>query len=1238
MIIYIDGVLQGTSGGGGGAGSDTTAIHSDTASEISAITEKLLPVSSDFVLIEDSADSNNKKRVQVGNLISSLPFATITDPAVNAAVSTAIVDVNQGVIITLTTSGNAQTIQTPTSATEKTFIVANNDTSTNSITVNGIVLAVGESQKFFWDGSAWLLLSGVDAKDITLIPSGNITATNVQDALYELDGKFPYVVVDATSGAASITSLNTINYINGHATNSSTITIPDAVAGNTNSILRLYKNSGGDELKIVTATGTDLIGGYVDQFVHNNNEGYSLISDGTNWQIIQNSISSHTDVLIADYGALEDWHATRYAIAANSAAVTLTLPVPATLQDKWRQSEDIVFTSIGAYPVYIDLNGNQSTGSPQYYTIWSTGQVEARWGKSVNHLMIKTLAKAAETVVPSDIANLELWLEPFDSTTVTTTGILIDQITDKSGNLNHFTGSLADRPDLLADGIEAGQDSISFTNTEILTAGNKTLHNNTRGFSVVALVKPSTGNDYFFSKFSNNQEEFYIGTGRSRVYETITSGPSTVDYSTDLGSWQFITMTWTPGGAPKIYINKIFQGNANNIITDMGSGTAELLLGDQANIAGYLGEVGFIAAYSRALSYAEVENVIDYAAGITGLTDLVPSAASIPLWERDDTTSTLTPDAGNDNVDLGTGEFTAGKITLNMTQNYEFSERTSALTLQSLTAGLESSLELYTADGDGTDDVHLRIVAVGTPTDITNAEYFDLEYDNVTNSFLIYSQKTGTGTVRPIKIFTDGNTDQIVLNTDGSVNFSGPVNIFGSSIATANSAADDLVIEGTGDKGISILNDATARIFFGDVANNAIGRIQYSHASNVLEFWANNAQRFSVSSAGVFNIAAMTTAGTLVNDSSGNLSSIAFGTANQVLTMNTGATAPEWRDQQFGHNVIINGNFEIWQRGTSFVAMASGAYSVDRMRYGVLGTAVHTLSRSTDVPNDQSNYSLKLDCTTADASIASGDVTNISYRIEGYDFKQFVGKTATLSYWIKAGKTGAMCVSFRNAGNDRSYVVETTIDAADTWEKKTVTLDFDYSGGTWDYINGRGTEITFALSAGSGFQTTADTWQTGSYLATSNQTNFTDSTSTTCDVYFSQIKLELGSVATDFIERPYTEELAMCQRYYVKTFSQSTTPADNAGAAGMILGIGTTTNNSEPSVKWRFPSVMRIAPSITLYNWSTGTSGEWFSGGASSSSARAVFIGEAGCVLDNGGTTLAAANSWYIHAVADAEL
>ena len=101
-------------------------------------------------------------------------------------------------------------------------------------------------------------------------------------------------------------------------------------------------------------------------------------------------------------------------------------------------------------------------------------------------------------------------------------------------------------------------------------------------------------------------------------------------------------------------------------------------------------------------------------------------------------------------------------------------------------------------------------------------------------------------------------------------------------------------------------------------------------------------------------------------------------------------------------NVLINGDMRIAQRGTSFAA--AYGYTLDRWGQYDNGAMVHTVTQDSDVPDNQFNYSLKIDCTTADASIGAGDYAVLLQRIEGFNFRKFVGKTATLSFWVKAGK------------------------------------------------------------------------------------------------------------------------------------------------------------------------------------------------------------------------------------------
>lgn len=95
---------------------------------------------------------------------SELSFDSITDPAVDAAVTSAVIDVHSGTVITLTTAGNSQTLEAPTDTTAgKRFVIVNDDASTDSIVVNGALIQAGEFVTFHWDGTAWIALGGVIA-------------------------------------------------------------------------------------------------------------------------------------------------------------------------------------------------------------------------------------------------------------------------------------------------------------------------------------------------------------------------------------------------------------------------------------------------------------------------------------------------------------------------------------------------------------------------------------------------------------------------------------------------------------------------------------------------------------------------------------------------------------------------------------------------------------------------------------------------------------------------------------------------------------------------------------------------------------------------------------------------------------------------------------------------------------------------------------------------------------------
>lgn len=285
-------------------------------------------------------------------------------------------------------------------------------------------------------------------------------------------------------------------------------------------------------------------------------------------------------------------------------------------------------------------------------------------------------------------------------------------------------------------------------------------------------------------------------------------------------------------------------------------------------------------------------------------------------------------------------------------------------------------------------------------------------------------------------------------------------------------------------------------------------------------------------------------------------------------------------------NKIINGKMEIAQRGTSFAA--GSGYTLDRWTYTAVTTAVATISQQADVPaSNEFQYSYRFAVTTADTSIAAGDIAQVQQFIEGFNARDLIGRTFTLSFWVRSTKTGTHCVALTNSGANRSYVSEYTVSAANTWEYKTITVAGGLiTAGTWGWTSGVGLGVRFVLACGTTFQTTANAWQTGDFRATSNQVNCLDSNTNIFAI--TGVQLEVGGVATPFEHRPIGVELALCQRYFQRP------------AAFMSGGTETTT---VASFGYSYPVSMRVAPTFTAADndadirisgsTTTGIAGTW---------------------------------------------
>ena len=240
-------------------------------------------------------------------------------------------------------------------------------------------------------------------------------------------------------------------------------------------------------------------------------------------------------------------------------------------------------------------------------------------------------------------------------------------------------------------------------------------------------------------------------------------------------------------------------------------------------------------------------------------------------------------------------------------------------------------------------------------------------------------------------------------------------------------------------------------------------------------------------------------------------------------------------------NGLSNSDFEIWNEGTVFAAIADGTYFAELYRYSNATGAVHQVQRTTDAPTfsesgAHSTFSPEIEVTTTAGVPAANVQTLFHHFFEGFDIKNLLGRNINISFWVKSSVTGIYCLSLRNEAANRTYVKEYTIDVANTWERKEIPLFFD-STGTWNIAGGLGLAINFVLAAGADFHAPSDgNWHSANFTATANQVNFNNVINSTFNMTLPQIDIGLTDPVTRrvFNKAPIDKDLL-----YMKKFIQS---------------------------------------------------------------------------------------------------
>ena len=264
-------------------------------------------------------------------------------------------------------------------------------------------------------------------------------------------------------------------------------------------------------------------------------------------------------------------------------------------------------------------------------------------------------------------------------------------------------------------------------------------------------------------------------------------------------------------------------------------------------------------------------------------------------------------------------------------------------------------------------------------------------------------------------------------------------------------------------------------------------------------------------------------------------------------------------------NYIINGNFDIWQRGTS---QTSNDYGSDDRWYNVNvgSTKTHSRLDCTDVERALFNAS-KFSRTLVSSVVGANNFCNKSQAIE--DVTRLAGKPVTLSFWAKADSNKNIAIEFgQNFGTGGSPSAIYTdgghlVALTSTWQKKSITITLPSLVGKTlgtEGVHTSYTRIAFWFEAGSN-------WSPTHIPTLGTQSGIFD---------IAQVQLEEGSVATPFENRPYGLELNLCQRYY-EAGGDSWGGGASRWTGYAIIGVGY-------SATTKYKVQKRISPTIVLSN------------------------------------------------------
>jgi len=343
-----------------------------------------------------------------------------------------------------------------------------------------------------------------------------------------------------------------------------------------------------------------------------------------------------------------------------------------------------------------------------------------------------------------------------------------------------------------------------------------------------------------------------------------------------------------------------------------------------------------------------------------------------------------------------------------------------------------------------------------------------------------------------------------------------------------------------------------------------------------------------------------------------------------------------------GRNMVINGGMGVAQRAVSITGLGADGNTyntVDRWQLVANATAGRfTMSQTADGPNGISANCLKLDCTTADTSIAAAELLRITQKFEGQNLQRIGkgvagAKQITLSFYVKASAVFTFGVELFD--NDNSRQITKLFDTTTDWVRHSFVIPADVDDGSSPFAddNALSLQLQFWLHAGATYTSgTLNTASWANYTQANRAAGIDSFFSNTANNFFlTGVQMEVGPVATEFEQEDITTTLSKCQRYFYRPTTASNLTGNTACQAfnaGGIVG------------SFIYKETMRAAPTIALFSTANGTAGQIrkTSDGATTGSAAAANIGTNGFGFVTGMSNLTSGDPYDLTFTASAEL